>query len=546
MDPSELYVSCPACGDEESDIHQRMKLLRTLCASVLLTMPLMWGMRPLIQLVFATAVQFWPGMYFYRGAYRSLKEGVLGMDFLVALSTTIIYLYSAYVTFTVHHDTKVYYLSECVLLSLILFGKYMETTSRYEASAAIRRLIRLRPDTAVVLRDGTEKELPLSELKETDMVAVRAGDHIPVDGRIVSGSCMVDESMLTGESESAAKSPGDTLYCGTLVRDGYAHISCEDIGKKTMLAQIIDIVGNAQNEKAPIARLADRIATVFVPVVTVIAAGIFCLWYWLLDPGNMGQAVSCLCSTLVIACPCALGLATPTSIMTGSGRAAELGILFRGGEQLENAYKTDTVVFDKTGTLTMGLTEAGEEEVIRPGAADVIKALKESSKDVFMISGDKEAKAKAAAAKLGIDPDKVMYEVMPADKADIVNKLKSEGRTVAMVGDGINDSPALVSADTGIAIGAGTDIAIDAADVMIAGSNISALPLVFRMSEGTVRNIRQNLAWAVIYNVICIPLAAAGIVNPSIAAAAMALSSNGVLLNSLRIKKLERKEPAHE
>jgi Cu2+-exporting ATPase len=523
-----------------------MKLLRTLCASVLLTMPLMWGMRPHIQLLFATAVQFWPGSYFYKGAYRALKEGVLGMDFLVALSTTIIYLYSTYVTFTVHHNTKVYFLSECVLLSLILFGKYMETTSRYEASAAIRRLIRLRPETAFVLREGKETEVKISELTETDVISVRAGDHIPVDGKIISGFCMTDESMLTGESESVSKGAGDTLYCGTLVREGRAEISCEDISKKTMLAQIIDIVSNAQSEKAPIARLADRIATVFVPVVTLISAGIFCLWYWVIDPGNMGQAVSCLCSTLVIACPCALGLATPTSIMTGSGRAAELGILFRGGEQLENAYKTDTVVFDKTGTLTLGLTGEGEEEILRPGAAEVIKALKENGVDVFMISGDKEAKAKAAALKLGIEPGKVVYEVRPADKADIVNKLKSEGRTVAMVGDGINDSPALVCADIGIAMGTGTDIAIDAADVMIAGSNISALPLVFSMSKGTVRNIQQNLIWAVIYNVICIPLAAAGIVNPSIAAAAMALSSNGVLLNSLRIRKLEKKDVTDE
>ncbi|MBE6018765.1 MAG: HAD family hydrolase [Clostridiales bacterium] len=519
-----------------------MKLLRTLCASVLLTMPLMWGMRPLIQLLFATAVQFWPGSYFYRGAYRSLKEGVLGMDFLVALSTTIIYLYSAYVTFTVHQNTKVYFLSECVLLSLILFGKYMETTSRYEASAAIRRLIRLRPETAFVLREGKETEVQISELTEADVIPVRAGDHIPVDGRIISGSCMTDESMLTGESESVFKGAGDILYCGTLVREGHAEISCEDISKKTMLAQIIDIVSNAQNEKAPIARLADRIATVFVPVVTLISAGIFCLWYWVIDPGNMGQAVSCLCSTLVIACPCALGLATPTSIMTGSGRAAELGILFRGGEQLENAYKTDTIVFDKTGTLTMGLTVEGEDEMLRPGAEEMVAALKESGMDVFMISGDKEAKAKTAAMKLGIGPEKVVYEVKPADKADIIRKLQSEGRTIAMVGDGINDSPALVCADTGIAMGTGTDIAIDAADVMIAGSNISALPLVFSMSRETVRNIRQNLTWAVIYNVICIPLAAAGIVNPSIAAAAMALSSNGVLLNSLRIRKLERKD----
>ena len=546
MEPSELYVSCPACGDEESDIHQRMKLLRTLCASVLLTMPLMWGMRPHIQLLFATAVQFWPGSYFYRGACRALKEGILGMDFLVALSTTIIYIYSTYVTFTVHHDIKVYFLSECVLLSLILFGKYMETTSRYEASAAIRRLIRLRPETAFVLRDGKETEVQINELTETDVIIVTAGDHIPVDGKIIAGYCVTDESMLTGESEAVSKEKGDMLYCGTLAREGRAEISCEDIAKKTMLAQIIDIVSNAQNVKAPIARLADRIATVFVPAATLISAGIFCLWYWVIDPGNMGQAVSCLCSTLVIACPCALGLATPTSIMTGSGRAAELGILFRGGEQLENAYKTDTVVFDKTGTLTMGLTEEGEEEILRPGAAEVIKELKDCGKDVFMISGDKEAKAKAAAAKLGIEPGKVVYEVRPADKADIINALKSEGRTVAMVGDGINDSPALVCADIGIAMGTGTDIAIDAADVMIAGGNVSGIPLTFRLSEGTVRNIRQNLTWAVIYNVICIPLAAAGIVNPSIAAAAMALSSNGVLLNSLRIRKLERKDATNE
>ena len=429
-----------------------------------------------------------------------------------------------------------------MLLSLILFGKYMETTSRYEASAAIHRLIRLRPETAFVLREGKETEVQISELTETDVISVRAGDHIPVDGRIISGSCMTDESMLTGESESVFKGAGDILYCGTLVREGHAEISCEDISKKTMLAQIIDIVSNAQNEKALIARLADRIATVFVPVVTLISAGIFCLWYWVIDPGNMGQAVSCLCSTLVIACPCALGLATPTSIMTGSGRAAELGILFRGGEQLENAYKTDTIVFDKTGTLTMGLTVEGEDEMLRPGAEEMVADLKESGMDVFMISGDKEAKAKTAAMKLGIGPEKVVYEVKPADKADIIRKLQSEGRTIAMVGDGINDSPALVCADTGIAMGTGTDIAIDAADVMIAGSNISTLPLVFSMSRETVRNIRQNLTWAVIYNVICIPLAAAGIVNPSIAAAAMALSSNGVLLNSLRIRKFERKD----
>lgn len=536
MQQNNLYVSCPACGDEESDIHQRMVLLRTLCISVLFTMPLLWDMRPAIQLVLATVVQFWPGMYFYKGAYRSLKAGVFGMDFLVALSTTIIYIYSAYTTFTVFHNTKIYFLSECVLLSLILFGKYMEQTSRYEASSAIRRLIHLQPDTACVLRDGVESELRLDEIREADCVVLRAGDHIPIDGRIVQGECLVDESMLTGESDLIKKQAGDTLYCGTLCRNGDALLSCEDIAKPSMLQQIIDIVSRAQSEKAPIARFADKIASVFVPVVTLISVLLFCLWYFVIDKGNAGQAISCVCSTLVIACPCALGLATPTAIMTGSGRAAELGVLFRGGEQLERAYKTDAVIFDKTGTLTFGLSDSGE--VLRPDAKSVVEALKASGIEVWMITGDREEKAKYIASLLGIE--NVVWEVMPSDKADAVKRLQKEGKRVAMVGDGINDSPALVCADIGIALGSGTDIAIDSADIMIAGGNISAVPLVFRLSQGTMKNIRQNLGWALIYNIICIPLAAAGIVNPSIAAAAMSLSSNGVLLNSLRLKKLEK------
>lgn len=536
MQQNNLYVSCPACGDEESDIHQRMVLLRTLCISVLFTMPLLWDMRPAIQLVLATVVQFWPGMYFYKGAYRSLKAGVFGMDFLVALSTTIIYIYSAYTTFTVFYKTKIYFLSECVLLSLILFGKYMEQTSRYEASSAIRKLIHLQPDTACVLRDGVESELRLDEISKADFVVLRAGDHIPIDGRIVQGECLVDESMLTGESDLIKKQSGDTLYCGTLCRNGDALLSCEDIAKPSMLQQIIDIVSRAQSEKAPIARFADKIAGVFVPVVTLISVLVFCLWYFVIDKGNAGQAISCVCSMLVIACPCALGLATPTAIMTGSGRAAELGVLFRGGEQLERAYKTDAVIFDKTGTLTFGLSDSGE--VLRPDAKSVVEALKASGIEVWMITGDREEKAKYIASLLGIE--NVVWEVMPSDKADAVKRLQKEGKRVAMVGDGINDSPALVCADIGIALGSGTDIAIDSADIMIAGGNISAVPLVFRLSQGTMKNIRQNLGWALIYNIICIPLAAAGIVNPSIAAAAMSLSSNGVLLNSLRLKKLEK------
>lgn len=536
MPQNNLYVSCPACGDEEGDIHQRMVLLRTLCISVLFTMPLMWDMRPVIQLVLASVVQFWPGQYFYKGAYRALKQKILGMDFLVALSTTIIYIYSAYVTFSVFLNTKVYFLSECVLLSLILFGKYMESTSRYEASSAIRKLIQLQPDTAFILRGDEEMQVKLDEITNSDLVIIRAGDHIPIDGKIAEGNCLVDESMLTGESELIKKQAGDMLYCGTLCRDGNALLSCKDIAKASMLQQIIDIVSQAQNEKAPIARLADRIAGVFVPLVTVISVGVFCMWYFALDAGNAAQAVNCVCSTLVIACPCALGLATPTAIMTGSGRAAELGVLFRGGEQLERAYKTDAVIFDKTGTLTFGLSDSGEE--LRPDAKKTVDELKSAGIEVWMITGDKEEKAKRIASELGIE--NLIWEVKPSDKADAVKRLQSQGKRVAMVGDGINDSPALVCADIGIALGCGTDIAIDSADVMIAGGNISAVPLVFRLSNATMKNIRQNLMWAIAYNVICIPLAASGIINPSIAAAAMSLSSNGVLLNSLRLKNFEK------
>lgn len=536
IDNNNLYVSCPACGDEESDAHSRLVLLKSLCVSVLFTLPLLWDLKPVIQFILASVVQFWPGLYFYKGAFRALKQKILGMDFLVALSTSIIYIYSAYITFFAAGSAKLYFLSECLLLSLILLGKYTETASRYEASASIRKLICLQPKTACVIRSGSESELPLSDLLPADNAVIRAGDHIPIDGKIAEGQCLVDESMLTGEKKLIKKLPGDILYCGTLCREGQALLSCADISETTMLQRMIDAVSNAQNEKAPIARLTDKIAMFFVPVVLLICSAVFCLWYFAADKGDLAQAVNCVCTTLVIACPCALGLATPTAIMTGSGRAAEMGILFRGGEQLERAYKTDTVIFDKTGTLTCGMADDGE--IIRPDAKDAVEKLKASGIDVWMISGDKEEKAKRVAGLLGIE--NVIWEVKPSDKADAVKKLQAEGRHVAMVGDGINDSPALVCADIGIAVGSGTDIAIDSADVMIAGGSICAVPLIFRLSKGTMKIIRQNLIWAVIYNIICIPIAAAGIVNPSIAAAAMSLSSNGVLLNSLRLKNIEK------
>ena len=414
-----------------------------------------------------------------------------------------------------------------MLLSLILFGKYMECTSRYEASEAIRKLIRLQPETANVLRGGTVQAVEVRTLTPGDIVQVRSGERVPIDGAVLSGTCTVDESMLTGESELIPKSAGARMYCGTLCREGDVTLSCAVLCEQTVLAQIIAIVSAAQSEKAPIARLADKIATVFVPVVILVAAGIFCLRYFVLDAGNLRSALNCVCSMLVIACPCALGLATPTSIMTVSGRAAELGVLFRGGEQLETAYKT--------GTLTLGLTDGAEQ--LRPGAAEAVRALRDRSMELWMISGDKREKAERIAGMLGIE--NVLCEVRPADKSDAVKALQARGKHVCFVGDGINDSPALACADIGVALGCGADIAISTADVMIVSSSMQSVKTVFDISAATMKNVRQNLIWAAVYNVICIPLAASGIINPSIAAAAMALSSNGVLLNALRLKKYE-------
>lgn len=536
MQQNNISLSCPVCGDAESELGGRLKLLRTLCISVLLTMPLFWNLRPAIQLAIATVIQFLPGQYFYKSAWNALKQKVFGMDLLVAMSTTVIYIHSAYTALTVHQNVKLYFLSEGVLISLILFGKYMESTSRYEASEAIRKLIRLQPETANVLRGGTVQTVNIEELTTEDVIVIRSGERVPVDAEVTDGICQADESMLTGESTLVAKTVGSKMYCGTLCRDGSVQLSCKNIGDKSMLQQIIDIVSAAQNEKSPIARLADKIAAVFVPAVILVSAGIFCLRYFIIAPGDLASAANCVCATLVIACPCALGLATPTSIMTGSGRAAELGVLFRGGEQLETAYKTDTVVFDKTGTLTLGLAQG--EEHLRNGAAAVVAELKKRGMELWMISSDKQEKAERIAGVLGID--NVLSEVKPSGKSDAVKALQAKGKHVCFVGDGINDSPALACADIGVALGCGTDIAISSADVMIVGSGIEGLKTVFGISAATMKNVRQNLIWAVIYNVVCIPLAAAGIINPSIAAAAMALSSNGVLLNALRLKNYDR------
>ena len=640
-------------GETESEQSKRLRLLRLIIVATLCTIPLIWDIHYIPQFILATVVQFWPGMYFYKSAFKALRNGNMTMDVLVALSTTIIYLYSCYVAFFIPIGKMLYFLSGCALLSLLLFGKYLETLAMNDAANAIRRLMRLQPKAALVERDGTEKEVPVDEIGEHEVVIIRPGERIPVDGVILDGQCAVDESMLTGESMPVDKKAGDDVVGGTLLRSGSVRISAMGFGKKSVLQQIIDVVQRAQTSKAPIQRFADRLASVFVPAVIAISLGVFALWFFLLTPGDLEKGVYCVCSVLVIACPCALGLATPTAIMVGAGRAAELGVLFRGGEELENAYKVDTVVFDKTGTLTQGRPElvrlelcpgADAEKMIiyaasierlsqhpiagaitqyaayrypralpptaqafesvagagvkgtvggvptvcgsrrlleecgvdtgalppddsvatetliavdgkllgavyvadrlRAGAERAVAELKEMGLELWMLTGDNERTAKAIAAQCGIE--RVISGVLPQDKSAAIEKLKAGGKRLAMVGDGINDAPALATADVSIAMGSGTDVAIDCSQIVLLGGRIESVATALRMSRATVRKIRQNLLWALFYNLICIPAAACGIINPSMASAAMALSSNAVLLNSLGLNKAETKKESRD
>ena len=354
-----LGCGCEVFGDEAEELKQRFRLLRLLIVSTALSMPLLWDLPPRFQFVLATVLQFWPGLYFVRNAIRGLKSRSLGMDLLVALSTTAIYVYSTVVAFTVTENIKLYYLCDGVLISLLLFGRYLESVAIYQSGEAVRGLLRLQPKTAIVLRDGVETEIDAAEIASGDTILLRPGERIPADGKILEGNCLVDESLLTGESEPVEKGPGDSITGGTLNREGKVTYTATSVGEASTLQQMAAFVRRAQSEKAPVQRFADRIASIFVPSVIALAALIFALWFTLLAPGDWGKAVSTVCGVLVIACPCALGLATPAALMTASGRAAELGILFKGASAIEKAWSIDTVVFDKTGTLTEGIVEPG-------------------------------------------------------------------------------------------------------------------------------------------------------------------------------------------
>ena len=657
--------------EAKSDVDHRQKEIRRqqamLVISVILTFPLLWAMvghfsftswiwspeifmNPWFQFALATPIQFIIGARFYIGAYKALRNGSANMDVLVALGTSAAYFYSLYATIW-GTSSALYYETSAVLITLILLGKLFEALAKGRSSEAIKSLMGLQAKTAIIIRGGEELRVPVEEVVVGDTVLVKPGEKVPVDGLVVEGISAVDESMLTGESIPVEKHPGETVIGATLNKNGVLKVQATKVGKETALSQIIKVVEEAQGSKAPIQRVADVISGIFVPIVVGIAAVTFLIWYFGVEPGDLPAALEKAIAVLVIACPCALGLATPTSIMAGSGRAAEMGILFKGGEHLENTHRVTTVVLDKTGTVTKGKPELTDVQVepsyqeteflpwvgaaeknsehplaeaivtgIRekgiaipqaesfqaiPGygimavvqgkgimigtkklmaqysvkaeaafeemerlesagktamlvaidgqyagmvaVADTIKEtsqqavarMKELGLEVVMITGDNERTANAIASQVGIDH--VLAEVLPDGKANEVKKLQDSGKKVAMVGDGINDAPALATADIGMAIGTGTDVAMEAADVTLMRGDLNSIPDAISMSKKTMQNIRQNLFWALAYNVIGIPIAAMGYLEPWLAGAAMAMSSVSVVLNALRLQNVDRK-----
>ena len=604
----------------------------------------------IFQFALATPVQFIAGYQFYRGAYSSLRHGSANMDVLVALGTSAAYIYSVATTF--FFPGHVYYETGAIIITLIILGRMLESIAKGRTSEAIKKLMGLQARTARVLRDGQEMDIPVEDVQVGDLVLVRPGEKVPVDGKINDGFSAVDESMLTGESIPVDKKAGDEVIGGTINKHGTFKFKATKVGSDTALAQIIKIVEEAQGSKAPIQRLADVISAYFVPVVVGIALITFLAWYFVADPGNFTRALVNFTAVLVIACPCALGLAPPTSIMVGTGRGAENGILIKGGEHLEKAHSLNTIVLDKTGTITRGepsLTDAitasgelSEDELIRlvasaergsehplgeaivkvarqkninlaephnfqaiPGhgivadidgktvlignrrlmqsrgidisgmedkadvlegegktamlvafdnkpagvvavadtvkdtSAEAIQALKGMGIQTLMITGDNRRTAGAIARQVGIPPENVLAEVLPQDKAREINRLKEQGRIVGMVGDGINDAPALASADVGFAIGTGTDVAMEAADITLIKGDLRGIAASIKLSRATMRNIRQNLFWAMVYNTLGIPVAALGFLSPVLAGAAMAFSSVSVVSNALRLKRFD-------
>lgn len=630
-------------------------LVLAMFAGIFKIQPLMFLHIPLLQLVLATPVQFWIGWRFYKGAWKSIRAGSPGMDVLVALGTSSAYFFSIFNGFIADsfgfESTGLYFEASAIIISLVLLGKYMESNARGKTSEAIKKLMGLQAKTANVERDGAVVEVPISDVIPGDIVHIKPGNRIPVDGIVLRGDTAVDESMITGESMPVEKKVGDKLVSGTINSYGSVQFEAEFVGKDSVLSRIIAIVEEAQGSKAPIQKLADKVAAIFVPVVLVIALITFFAW-WLIA-GSLTSAIISSVAVLVIACPCALGLATPTAIMVGTGVGAQRGILIKNGEILQSAGKLTAVILDKTGTITQGkpelqdlialnpsatetdikhllgisaslennsehplalavVTAAEEENLILnsvdnfisvPGKgiegqingeryligteqylnennisstsfaihkeelenkgntvviladkekpialltiADSIKEhsregveiLKEMGLEVFMITGDNRRTAQAIALKAGIE--NVLAEVLPEGKSKEVQKLQTQGHIVAMVGDGVNDAPALATSDTGIAMGQGSDIAMESADITLMRGDLREIAASIELSRRTMFKIKQNLFWAFFYNSIGIPFAALGFLNPIIAGAAMAFSSVSVVSNSLSLKKFK-------